>query len=77
MYFVGKQEAETEVFLDRIIKKEGSKDRALLFIVSEIPNETKVILVLKDSIHCNKHLLNFNFLINNKLQLITNCTSIK
>ena len=49
MYFVGKQEAETEVFLDRIIKKEGSKDRALLFIVSEIPNETKVILVLKDS----------------------------
>lgn len=43
MYFVGKQEAETEVFLDRIINKEGSKDRALLFIVSEIPNENKVI----------------------------------
>lgn len=42
MYFVGKQEAETEVFLDRIINKEGSKDRALLFIVSEIPNENKV-----------------------------------
>nr|XP_022293141.1 uncharacterized protein LOC111103870 [Crassostrea virginica] len=51
MYFVGKQEAETEVFLDRIIKKEGSKDRALLFIVSEIPNETKVQMLINCLLH--------------------------
>lgn len=45
MYFIGKQEAETEVILERIIKKEGSKDSALLFIVSDnkFPNETKVL----------------------------------
>ena len=70
MYFVGKQEAETEVFLDRIIKKEGSKDRALLFIVSEIPNETKVIQ-FKDST------LQLTFIEFSISQLITNCTSIK
>lgn len=71
MYFVGKQEAETEVFLDRIIKKEGSKDRALLFIVSEIPNETKVIQFLKDST------LQLTFIEFSISQLITNCTSSK
>lgn len=70
MYFVGKQEAETEVFLDRIIKKEGSKDRALLFIVSEIPNETKVIQ-FKDST------LQLTFIEFSISQLITNCTSSK
>lgn len=51
MYFVGKQEAETEVFLDRIINKEGSKDRALLFIVSEIPNENKVQMLINCLLH--------------------------
>ncbi|XP_061176466.1 uncharacterized protein LOC133185337 [Saccostrea echinata] len=51
MYFVGKQEAETEVFLDRIIKKEGSKDRALLFIVSEIMNENKVQMLINSLLH--------------------------
>ena len=43
MYFIGKQEAETEVILERTIKKEGSKDSALLYIVSEESNETKVL----------------------------------
>lgn len=42
MYFVGKQEVEMEVFLDRIINKEGSKDCVFLFIVFEIFNENKV-----------------------------------
>nr|XP_022293145.1 uncharacterized protein LOC111103871 isoform X2 [Crassostrea virginica] len=50
-YFVGKQEAETEVLLDRIIKKEGSKDLALLYIVSEIQNETKVQRLINSLLH--------------------------
>ncbi|XP_078322395.1 uncharacterized protein LOC111103871 isoform X2 [Crassostrea virginica] len=53
MYFIGKQEAETEVILERIIKKEGSKDSALLFIVSDnkIPNETKVHMLINCLLH--------------------------
>ena len=41
-YMVGRQEAETEVILDRLIDREGSKDKALLFVVSQIPTEVKV-----------------------------------
>ncbi|KAK3098318.1 hypothetical protein FSP39_018374 [Pinctada imbricata] len=51
MYFVGKQEAETEVLLDRIIEKEGNKDKALLYIVSEIDNEAKVQLLVNTILH--------------------------
>jgi len=43
MYFIGKQEAEVEVLIDRIVKREGSKDKALLYVVSEIDNENKVL----------------------------------
>ncbi|XP_056016066.1 uncharacterized protein LOC125675377 isoform X2 [Ostrea edulis] len=50
-YFVGKQEAETEVFIDRIITKQGGKDRALLFIVSEVPNENKVQMLINSLLH--------------------------
>lgn len=42
MYFVGRQEAEVEVLIDRIVTKEGNKDKALLYVVSEIDNENKV-----------------------------------
>ncbi|KAK7500906.1 hypothetical protein BaRGS_00007786 [Batillaria attramentaria] len=31
-YMVGKQEAETEVIIDRLIEREGNKDKALLFV---------------------------------------------
>ncbi|XP_076455507.1 transient receptor potential cation channel subfamily V member 1-like [Babylonia areolata] len=41
-YMVGRQEAETEVIIDRLIQREGDRDRALLFVVSQIPTEVKV-----------------------------------
>lgn len=43
MYFIGRQEAEVEVLIDRIVKREGSKDKALLHVVTEIDNENKVL----------------------------------
>ena len=39
---VGRQEAEIEVIIDRLIESEGDKDKALLFVVSQIPTEVKV-----------------------------------
>ena len=39
---VGRQEAETEVIIDRLIEREGSKEKALLFVVCQIPTEVKV-----------------------------------
>ena len=41
-YMVGRQEAETEVIIDRLIEREGSKEKALLFVVCQIPTEVKV-----------------------------------
>ncbi|XP_076077980.1 uncharacterized protein LOC143048275 isoform X3 [Mytilus galloprovincialis] len=49
MYFVGKKEAEIEVRIDRIVKKAGSKDKALLYVVSKIDDENeKTILAVLD-----------------------------
>ena len=43
---VGRQEAETEVIIDRLIERQqGDKDKALLFVVSQIPNEVKVCII--------------------------------
>ncbi|GFR81501.1 vanilloid receptor [Elysia marginata] len=41
VYMVGRQEAETEVVIDRLIHKEGSEDKALLYVVSEMITESK------------------------------------
>ncbi|KAL5009682.1 hypothetical protein ScPMuIL_011987 [Solemya velum] len=41
MYMIGRQEAETEVCIDRIIKTEGSKDKALLYVTSKLQRESK------------------------------------
>ncbi len=41
-HLIGRQEAETEVLIDRLINKHDGKDQALLFVVSEIPTEVKV-----------------------------------
>jgi len=43
-YFVGRQEAEIEVYIDRIISKEGDKDKALLYVVENIDIESRVII---------------------------------
>ena len=39
---IGRLEAETEVFIDRLIKKEGDSDKALLFAVSKMTVESRV-----------------------------------
>ena len=39
---IGRQEAETEVIIDRLIEREGNKEKALLFVVCQIPTEVKV-----------------------------------
>ncbi|XP_076077977.1 uncharacterized protein LOC143048275 isoform X1 [Mytilus galloprovincialis] len=46
MYFVGKKEAEIEVRIDRIVKKAGSKDKALLYVVSKIDDENEVQILV-------------------------------
>ena len=39
---IGRLEAETEVFIDRLIKREGDSDKALLYVVSEMTVESRV-----------------------------------
>ena len=39
---IGRLEAETEVFIDRLIKKEGDSDKALLYAVSKMTVESRV-----------------------------------
>lgn len=47
MYFLCRQEAEVEALIDRIVRKEGgSKDKALLYVVSKIDNENKVLVYI-------------------------------
>ncbi|XP_060082588.1 uncharacterized protein LOC132561895 [Ylistrum balloti] len=46
VYLIGKQEAENEVFIDRVIIAEGDKDKALLYIVDKLPNEERVQVLL-------------------------------
>lgn len=53
MYFIGKQEAEVEVLIDRIVKREGSKDKGLLYVVSEIDNENKVLTQYSTKLYYN------------------------
>ncbi|XP_041352022.1 uncharacterized protein LOC121370686 isoform X2 [Gigantopelta aegis] len=49
--YVGRQEAETEVMIDWIIKKHGNKDKALLFVVSEVSTELKVQIFVNNLLH--------------------------
>ncbi|XP_060067778.1 uncharacterized protein LOC132547979 [Ylistrum balloti] len=51
LFFIGKQEAEIEVFIDRIIAREGNKDRALLHVVSTIENEPRVQMLVNTLLH--------------------------
>jgi hypothetical protein len=53
MYFIGKQEAEVEVLIDMIVKREGSKDKGLLYVVSEIDNENKVLTQYSAKLYYN------------------------
>ena len=39
---IGRQEAETEVFLDKIVEKLGGQEQALLYVTSEINAESRV-----------------------------------
>ena len=39
---IGRQEAETEVFLDKIVDKLGGQEQALLYVTSEINAESRV-----------------------------------
>ncbi|XP_071114482.1 transient receptor potential cation channel subfamily V member 1-like [Haliotis cracherodii] len=41
---IGRQEAEREVVMDRLVDKYGDKEKALMFVVSEFPTEYKVQL---------------------------------
>ncbi|XP_067674667.1 transient receptor potential cation channel subfamily V member 6-like [Haliotis asinina] len=41
---IGRQEAEREVVMDRLVEKYGDKEKALMFVVSEFPTEYKVQL---------------------------------
>ncbi|NP_001191574.1 vanilloid receptor [Aplysia californica] len=50
-YMVGRQEAETEVVLDRLIQREGNKDKALLYVVSEMHSEVKVQSFVNTLLH--------------------------
>ena len=39
---IGRQEAETEVFIDKIVEKLGGQEQALLYVTSEINSESRV-----------------------------------
>ena len=42
MLLIGRQEAEIEVCVDIVTRKENSVDKALLFVVSSLHDESKV-----------------------------------
>ncbi|XP_033760515.1 transient receptor potential cation channel subfamily V member 2-like isoform X1 [Pecten maximus] len=46
VYLIGKQDAENEVYIDHAIATEGSRDKALLYIVDELKNEERVQVLL-------------------------------
>ncbi|KAL3883792.1 hypothetical protein ACJMK2_030023 [Sinanodonta woodiana] len=48
---VGMQEAEIEVFIDRLITRVGDKDKALLYVVSEIGTESRVQVLVNTLLH--------------------------
>ncbi|ESO89302.1 hypothetical protein LOTGIDRAFT_229171 [Lottia gigantea] len=50
-HLLGLQEAEIEVIIDRLMKREGGKDQALLHIVTQSPTELKVLLFLNTLLH--------------------------
>lgn len=45
-YLIGKQDAENEVYIDRVIATEKDKDKALLFIIDNLENEERVQVLL-------------------------------
>lgn len=51
--FIGQQEATVEVLIDMIVKTVGSKDKALLYVVSEAgtSNENKVQILVNTLLH--------------------------
>ena len=51
---IGRQEAETEVFLDKIVDKLGGQEQALLYVTSEINTESRVSNTI-----CHVHQLYF------------------
>ncbi|BFZ24803.1 hypothetical protein BsWGS_27842 [Bradybaena similaris] len=50
-FMVGRQEAVTEVVIDKLIQKEGSKDKALLHVVSQMDQEIKVQVFVNALLH--------------------------
>ncbi|RUS90621.1 hypothetical protein EGW08_001618 [Elysia chlorotica] len=55
VYMIGRQEAETEVVIDRLTHKEGNKDKALLYVVSEMITESKVQIFVNTLLHRGAH----------------------
>ncbi|KAK3696967.1 hypothetical protein RRG08_023158 [Elysia crispata] len=55
VYMVGRQEAETEVVIDRLTQKEGNEDKALLYVVSEMITESKVQVFVNTLLHRGAH----------------------
>ncbi|GFO43033.1 transient receptor potential cation channel subfamily v member [Plakobranchus ocellatus] len=55
VFMVGRQEAETEVVIDRLIQKEGNKDKALLHVVSDMMTESKVQMFVNTLLHRGAH----------------------
>ncbi|XP_071113463.1 transient receptor potential cation channel subfamily V member 1-like [Haliotis cracherodii] len=50
-HYIGRQEAETEVIIDKLIDRYEGKDKALLYVVSEIPTEIKVQIFVNTLLH--------------------------
>ena len=51
IYLIGEREAEFEVVVDTLIRQQGGKDQALLYVVKEIYTTAKVYILLM-SIYC-------------------------
>ncbi|XP_046573251.1 uncharacterized protein LOC124281267 [Haliotis rubra] len=50
-HYIGRQEAETEVIIDKLIDRYEGKDKALLYVVSDIPTEIKVQIFVNTLLH--------------------------
>ncbi|XP_055954336.1 transient receptor potential cation channel subfamily V member 3 isoform X3 [Patella vulgata] len=50
-HMLGRQEAELEVVIDRLIAKAGGRDTALLHVVTQSPVELKVVLLITALLH--------------------------
>ncbi|PVD38681.1 hypothetical protein C0Q70_01301 [Pomacea canaliculata] len=50
-HMVGRQEAEMEVIIDRLVENKGNRDKALLYVVSQITTESKVQVMVNTLLH--------------------------